>query len=74
LYSFDYILIVAFTICIILDLLSFCQIVVDHMTYFNASSGAGDSVLQMSNSNPGSGFPGNQGIPVNSGTPNKWGW
>ena len=34
---------------------------------------SGDSILQMSNSNPGPGMPGNQGTPGSSGSPNNLG-
>jgi hypothetical protein len=67
----DYILFCAVIFVLILDLLNFCHLVVDHMSVLTHSSG--DSILQMSSSNPGSGLPGNQGFPGNSVNPNNMG-
>lgn len=59
----DYLLFFAVIISLILDLVCFCQLVVDHMSFFSY----GDSVLQMSSNNTGTGLPGNSGIPNSNG-------
>ena len=58
----DYLLLCAFIICFILDLVSFCRLVVDHMSIFYY--GSLENILQMSNNV--SGFPGNTEFPGNS--------
>jgi hypothetical protein len=69
--SLDYILMVACICCFLLDLFYFSHSILNHMISLDFSSG--DSILQMSNSNPGPGMPGNQGTPGSSGSPNNLG-
>jgi hypothetical protein len=58
----DYLLLGAFILCLILDLVSFFSLVVDQMSFFYYSSL--DYILQMSKN--GSGFPGNTEFHLNS--------
>ena len=71
----DYIFFCLVSIYLILDLLSFGHLLVDQLVdqISPLVVSSGDSILQMSNSNPGSGFTGNQGLPGNSGSPNNMG-
>jgi hypothetical protein len=64
----DYVITVLVISCLLWDLISFCNFLVNNLSILN--NGYEDSILHMSNN---TGFPGNQGFPNNSGFPKNSG-